>query len=444
MLPYVDARPELNFSNMKILLLTQYFPPEIGAAQNRLNDLASRLSSAGHSVTVLTSLPNYPKGEFFEGFRGKLFMTENSKGLRIVRIWVYATKKKSFLPRILNYLSFSLLSCVAGLFTGSADVVFAESPPLFLGASGYILSTMKRAQFVLNISDLWPESAVAVGMLRNQRLIRWATRLEEGLYRRATLVTGQTQGIVDSIHHRCPATQVALMTNGVAPEFIELAEQCRAQRERMQLELGVKGKFVVGYAGLHGLVYGLDDVLEVARSLSDVKDIAFVLIGDGPEKARLQEKALQQKIHNVSFHPSQPAVRMPEILSAMDVALITLKKHDLFKGTLPSKLFEAMGAGIPVVAAMEGEAKSVIVRANCGICVEPENVAGISKAILRLFHDPRFGRQLGENGRQYVAVHYNRKVTAERFETLLLASMPSRVAVSEESRALRTRGEPKT
>jgi glycosyltransferase involved in cell wall biosynthesis len=424
---------------MKILILTQYFPPEIGAAQNRLGDLASRLSAAGHSVTVLTSLPSYPRGEFFEGFRGKLFMIQNANGVRILRTWLYATKKKSFLPRILNYLSFSVLSSIVGLFAGGADAVLVESPPLFLGVSGYIVSKMKKAKFVLNISDLWPESAVAVGMLRNQRLIRWATVLEEFLYRRATLVTGQTQGIVDSIHRRCPGTDAALLTNGVTPEFIQLAEHGRVQREGIRLELGVRGKFVVGYAGLHGLVYGLDDVLEVAKFVSDVNGIAFVLIGDGPEKARLQEKARRQKISNLSFHSSQPAGRMPEILAAMDVSLITLKSHEFFKGTLPSKLFEAMGAGIPIVAAMEGEARALIKRANCGICVEPGNQEEIASAVLCLYRDPLLGKQLGENGRQYVAVHYNRKLIAERFETLLLANMPELAGNSSESGILQAR-----
>jgi glycosyltransferase involved in cell wall biosynthesis len=427
---------------MRILILTQFFPPEIGAAQNRLHDLASRLSSSAHSVTVLTSLPNYPRGEFFEGFGGRLLMTENDKGVRVVRTWVYATKKKRFLPRILNYLSFSILSCVVGLCaTGSADIVFVESPPLFLGVSGYILGKLKGAKLVLNISDLWPESAVVVGMLHNKRLIRWATRLEEGLYRRASFVTGQTQGIVDSIRRRCPQVEVALLTNGVAPEFIQLAVEHKRQRNRVKLELGVEGKFVVGYAGLHGLVYGLDDVLEVGRSLADFSEIAFLLIGDGPEKARLKEKARQLQILNVSFHSSQPAARMPEILAAMDVALITLKRHELFKGTLPSKLFEAMGAGIPVIAAMEGEAQAVIQRANCGICVAPENIGEITEAVLHLYRNPLLAKTLGANGRNYAAVHYNRKVIADQFETLLLAAMSSNLDVSEGGKALHTERE---
>jgi glycosyltransferase involved in cell wall biosynthesis len=412
---------------MRILILTQYFPPEAGAAQNRLHDLATRLCLSGHSVTVLTALPSYPKGEIFEEFRGRLAMTENVRGMRIVRAWLYVTKKTTFSRRILNYLSFAISSCIAGIFaTGSADIVFVESPPLFLGISGYILSKLKRAKFVLNISDLWPESAVALGILRNERLIWWATRVEEGLYHRASFVTGQTEGIVNSIRRRCGGVEVALLTNGVSPEFIQAAEGWRGRRAHAQIELGLSDKFVVGYAGLHGLVYGLDVVLEVARCLTEIPEISFMLVGDGPEKTRLEDKARQQKLVNVFFYPSQPASRMPEILAAMNVTLITLKRHELFKGTLPSKLFEAMGAGIPIIAAMEGEAQLVIERAHCGICVEPEDVAKMKEAVLRLYCDPGLCQRYGKNGRNYVAVHYNRKTIAGQLEKLLLSAVSQR------------------
>jgi len=368
-------------------------------------------------------------------------MIERQNCLRIVRTWVFTTKKKSFLPRIINYLSFSTVACFAGLLVaGSADVIVVESPPLFLGIAGFLLSKIKRAKFVLNIADLWPESAVVLGMLRNPRLIRWATRLEERLYRRACVVTGQTQGIIDSIRRRCPETPAVLLTNGVGPEFLAHVEESRKKREAMRAELGVAGKFVVGYAGLHGLVYGLDAVLDVCRILADFDEIAFFLVGDGTEKPRLQEKAQQNQLDNIFFHPSQPAARMPQILSVMDVVLITLKRHALFRGTLPSKLFEAMGAGIPVVAAMEGEAQAVIEKSNSGICVEPENVTSIAEAVLRLYRDPELRRRLGENGRDYVARHYNRKKIAEKFNRLLLDLVPPSGALSSNCPVLTEKG----
>lgn len=408
---------------MRILFLTQYFPPETGAAQNRLSDLARRLTQAGHRVTVLTALPSYPQGEVHQAYRGRFMMMEDDAGIRIVRTWAHATRRKSFVPRLLNYLSFAMLSVIVGWLTAeNADIVFVESPPLFLGFSGYLLSKLKHAKFVLNISDLWPESAVALGVLRSKYLIRLAIWAEEWLYHRARLVTGQTQGIIDSIQRRCSHTRIQLVTNGVSPEFIAAAAKALESRETVRLEFGVKGKFVVGYAGLHGLVYRLDAILEAARALTNFHEIHFLLIGDGPEKNRLQERARYERLTNTSFFPTLPAARMPEVFTSMDVTLIIVRRHDLFKGTLPSKLFEAMGAGVPVIGAVEGEAQTVIQQANCGICVKSDDPLAIAEAILTLFRDPALRRRLGKNGREYVSTHYNRREIAKRFESLLVAS----------------------
>ena len=415
---------------MRILFLTQYYPPETGAAQNRLSDLARRLTRAGHRVTVLTALPSYPKGEIYPGYRGRITKTEEDTGIRIVRTWTYTTIRKSFIPRILNYLTFSVLSVVLGWRTvESADIVFAESPPLFAAFSGYFLSRLKHAKFVLNISDLWPESAVALGVLQNRHLIRWVTEAEEWLYRHASLVTGQTQGIVDSVQKRCPDTRVHLMTNGVSPEFLAAAAKAPPNRKQVRHEFAVEGKFVVGYAGLHGLVYGLETVLKTASLLAKFDEIQFLMIGDGPEKSRLQEKAKFDGLANISFFSTLPAARMPEIITSMDVVLITLRRHDLFKGTLPSKLFEAMGAGVPVICALQGEAQRIVEIANCGICVEPEDAPALAGAILGLFRDPGLRARLGENGREYASKYFNRKEIAERFEDALvkfLSGLPSK------------------
>jgi len=405
---------------MRILFLTQYYPPESGATQNRVSDLASRVKIAGHQVTVLTAVPNHPKGEIYPGYRGRFTLTEDAAGIRIVRTWIFAARKQTFFPRILNYLSFTLLSVAVGaLRIHNVDAIVVDSPPLFLGFSGYLLSKLKRAKFVFNIADLWPESAVVLGVLRSRTLIRWTTRAEEWLYRHANLVTGQTQGIVDSIRKRCANARIQLITNGVSLEFLESAARASASREAVRSEFGVSGKFVVGYAGLHGLVYRLDAMLDAARALAHFHDIHFLLIGDGPDKNRLQTRAEHEKITNVSFLGTLPAARMPEVFTAMDVLLISLRRGDLFKGTIPCKLFEAMGAQVPVVGALEGEAQKIIATANCGICVEPENTAAIVEAVTTLYRDPDLRTRLGNNGREYVSKNYNRREIAARFERLL-------------------------
>lgn len=406
---------------MRILFLTQYFPPEAGASQNRLADLTRRLSTLGHRVTVLTALPNYPQGEIYEGYRARLVMTEDDCGIRIIRTWLYTSKTKSFMRRILNYSSFSILSIFVGLLAvRRVDVICVDTPPLFLGASGYLLAKLKGAMFVLNVADLWPESAVVLGMLRNRRLIRWATSVEESLYSKSGFVTGQTEGIVDNIRRRSPSTPVELLTNGVAPELFDQVEAARAERECTRREFGFGSKFIVAYTGVHGLAQGLETVLSAAQILAEFHEIRFVLVGDGPEKPRLQALAAQREQRNVEFLPQQATSRMPMILAAVDASVVPLKREDLFKGALPSKLFEALGAGVPVIAAMAGEAGRLVEQSGGGIVVEPENPERMAEAVLRMYRDPILRKGFGERGRTYVARHYNRKIIADRFDGLLL------------------------
>jgi glycosyltransferase involved in cell wall biosynthesis len=411
---------------MRILLLTQYYPPETGAAQNRLSDLARRLANAGHVVTVLTALPNYSQGSIFEGYEKHFVIEDSLDGVRVVRTWLYTTKKKTFLRRMLNFCTFSALSLLVGAWKiRRQDLIIVESPPLFLGVSGLFLSWLKRAQLVLNISDLWPESAVALNVVQNRRLIRLATALEELLYRNSRLITGQTEGIVANIRARCADRLIAFIPNGVDLEKFVPDSRRVEVRELVRTELGFNDHFVVGYAGLHGLAQGLETVLESARLLSDFPEILIGLIGDGPERSRLRELAEKSGLTNVRFIPTQPASRMAEVLSALDVALAPLKRHPLFKGALPSKMFEAMGAGLPVIVSVDGEARAIIEKARGGIYVEPESPRQMADAILQLYLDPALRHSLGENGRRYVGSHYSRSEAARKFEQLLLAACRS-------------------
>jgi glycosyltransferase involved in cell wall biosynthesis len=406
---------------MNILFITQYFPPETGAAQNRLSDLASRLAGAGHSVTVLTALPSYPTGRIFDGYRGRLWMKENQNGVKIVRTWLYTTKKKDFVSRMLNYLCFSISAFFGGLLVARGiDAIFVESPPLFLGVTGYVLSKLKHAKFLLNISDLWPESAVVLGMLHNRRLIELATRVEEGLYRRASLVTGQTQGIVSSIQSRVPQTRVVLLTNGIAPEFCSKVDNARRSRALAREEFGFGTKFIVAYAGVHGLAQGLDSIIHAARMLSSHKEILFVFFGDGPQKPHLRAMVTASGLANVLFFPPVMISRMPEVLAAVDVSIVPLKNDPLFRGALPSKLFETIGAGVPVIAAVDGEARRFVKESRGGLVVEPENPGELAEAILLLHGDAGLRQMLSGHGRTYVEINYNRKNIFERFEQLLL------------------------
>jgi glycosyltransferase involved in cell wall biosynthesis len=406
---------------VRLLILTQYYPPETGAPQNRLSDLAQRLHQAGHQVTVLTALPNYPRGEIFENYRGRLLMEESRSGIRIVRTWIYATPRKGFVRRLLNYFSFVFSSFVLGVWkAGSPEIVIVESPPLFLGLSAWLLAFFKNARLVFNVSDLWPDSAVAMGILHNPWLIRLSKWLEEFLYRRSFLITGQTQGIVDNIQSRFPDKRVALITNGVdIKRFMHAAGD---RKSEIKNEFALTDKFVVGYAGLHGLAQGLESVIQAAGLLATEKDIVFAFFGDGPEKEKLVQLVNHLGLQNFRFHPSQMTERMPAIIGSFDIALVPLRRLELFKGALPSKMFEAMAAAVPIVVSIDGEARALVERARAGLFVEAEDSKAMAGAILELYRDRERLTTLGLNGRQYVIEHYDRQKIAERFERLLFAN----------------------
>ncbi|MGO9125743.1 MAG: glycosyltransferase family 4 protein [Terriglobales bacterium] len=411
---------------MRILILTQYYPPETGAAQNRLRDWAEYLSQAGHAVTVVTSFPNYPRGEVFEGFRGGFFLEEKHGNFKVLRCWTVVTKSRAFFLRLANYFSFVFTSLLAGIArTGKQDVILVEMPPLFLGLSALCLKSLKRTRMALNVSDLWPKSAVALGVLKNQWLIRWATRLEEHLYSKADLITGQTAGIVEDIIKRFPEKTVAWVPNGVGGLNPLLPKPDRRDHQFIRDQLQLGDKFAVVYAGLHGMAQGLDTVLRAAEALKDQGEIVFVFIGDGPEKRDLEQRARDLRLANVRFYPPVPSAGMPEILAALDVAIVPLKKHDLFRGALPSKILAAMEAGLPIVLAVQGEAQVLVETAQCGLCVEPEEPAEMAAAVSKLFRDRELRVRLGENGRSFVEQHYDRAQIAKRLEKLLMREAPS-------------------
>lgn len=403
---------------MKILFLTQYCPPEVGAPQNRIFEFAKRLKSFGHEITILTAMPNYPKGEIFDGYKDKKLVKEEIDGIKIVRTSIYATKSKKFIKRLRNYISFTFSSVLKGAkHVGNQDVVLTESPPLFLGWSGYVISKKLKAKFVFNISDLWPESAVKLGVLNNKLLIKASTWLEQYCYKKANAITGQTNGIVKNIIDRgFDKNKVHLITNGVDTEFFKKENR----HEQFRESIGIEDKFAACYGGIHGLAQGLEVVIDAAEILKDNKNIQFVFIGDGPEKKKLINMVDEKKLKNVTFLPVQPKINMPKIIASMDTSIIPLKKLDIFKGALPSKMFEALSTELPIVLAVEGEAANLINEAKAGIVVEPENPKAMAEAILKLANDAELRNTLGKNGRKYVIKNYSRDNITRKLENILM------------------------
>lgn len=403
---------------MHIIILTQYYPPEIGAPQNRLSDLAVRLVRMGQQVTVLTAMPNYPIGVVHKGYRGKISVCEISEGVRVYRSWIFATRSRKILPRLMNYFSFVLSSLViGGLRLPRAEVLVTESPPLFLGISGYLLAKLKRARFALNIADLWPKAAVDMRVITNGRLIAAAGWLEKFLYRKSAWITAQTQGIAADIQQRVPRVKVRLLTNGAD------LDRFRSTKPNFTLlrEFGLEGYFVVGYAGIHGPAQALETVINAAHYLQDFPDIVIAFFGDGPLKPQLQEQAQERGLKNVRFFPLQPRERMPDLIPLWGAGLVPLYNSPLMSSALPSKMFEVMAAGVPVLlSAPLGEASAIIEAAGGGVCVESENPQALAEAVIQLYREPAWRTQMGQNAHNYVAHHYNRQTVAEQFLGYLL------------------------
>ena len=403
---------------MRILILTQYYPPEVGAAQNRLSCLARFLKRAGHSVTVLTAVPNYPSGNIHAQYRNRLIVEEVEEGITVLRTWLYTRPGLRFFGRLANYLSFSALALVMAVNkVGRQHVVITECPPLFTGFSGFFISKLKRAKFAFNISDLWTDSAVDLGMLKNKTLIALAHRMELFLYQRADLITCQTQGIVSGVRARVPEATIALVTNGIEGDFFRKTDDARGRR--LQRSYTASGKFVVGYAGLHGLMQDLETVVDAARLLRDNDRVAFAFYGDGPQKVKLMRRVSEERLENVEFFPPQPVDRMPEIFAGFDAMVVPLRDLPVLKGAIPCKLLEAMAAGVPIVLAALGEAKHVVEAGRCGIVVLPEAPQLMADAICALHHNEPMRVSFGQNGRQHAFEHYNRDRINERFEVML-------------------------
>ena len=398
---------------MKITFLTQYYPPEIGAPQGRLSALAAAFQRQGHTVSVLTAMPNYPTGRIHAGYGG-LLRREERDGVHITRTFVYPTQRADFIRRMTSYASFLASSALLGtLFLDPPDYLLVESPPLVLGLAGVWLSVMKQCRMIFNVSDLWPESAVRIGVLRRGGFAHTlGSRLERWCYRRATLVTGQSRAIVSDIQSRFPWCRTYHLSNGVDGQTFHPERRTAAARDM----LAPADSCVAFYAGLHGLAQGLDRVLAAAALLADTP-MRFVLMGDGPTKADLLRQASAEGLANVTFLAPRPVQEVPPLLAAADIVIVPLVTH--IPGATPSKLYEAMASGRPVVLLAKGEPAAIVREAEAGLVVEPGDTAGLAAALRTLSRDPALRQTLGANGRRTAERLFNQSEIAGRFVAFL-------------------------
>lgn len=404
---------------MRILYLSQYFPPEVGATQTRAYEMARNLVRLGHQVTMIAEFPNHPSGIIPESYKGRLYEIADLEGIQVIRVWVKASPLKNFKNRMLFYLSFMLNALLAGLLLarGRYDAIYATSPPLFIGGAALSLSILRRIPLFFEVRDLWPESAVALGELSSPRAIALATWLEEACYRRARKVVVVTQGIYDRLLLRgISPEKLELITNGANVELFQFQPQ---QRQEIREHLGWGDRLVLVYAGIHGIAQGLEVVLQAARQLKNDPRILFVFIGDGPVKADLIAQAESLSLSNVSFLAEQPREQVPAYLSAADIALIPLRNIDLFKGALPSKLFDAWACERPVIISVDGEARNVVEQAGGGIFIPPEDAQALAATALELMENANLRQEMGRAGRTYTIKHYSRRALAESLARLL-------------------------
>lgn len=395
----------------RILFITPYFPPEVGAAQARISETALRLVRRGHEVTILTTLPNYPKGAVFPGYERGQRRREDWNGVRVIRVWSYISPNKGFLRRILSQLSFGLLApFLAAGKLGRPDVIIVESPPLFDAFAGRALRFLKRRPYIFIVADIWPESAVQLGALRNKALIWLAERLEWSTYKRAALVWAVTEGIRAALVQRgLPERKVFRLTNGVDTEkFTPIP------RDEARAQLGWDDRYTIVYAGTVGLAQALEITLNAADVLRDTPGVRFVIAGEGAAKEELVAEAQRRGLKQVEFLDAFPHAQMPTVLSAADALLVSLKKIPLFDGAIPSKLYEAMAAERPILLAVDGEARELVARqAHAAIYVEPENGRALATAIQWLRQHPTEAQALGAHGRAFVKANFDRELLTD-------------------------------
>ena len=403
---------------MRILFLTDNFPPEVNAPASRTHEHCREWVALGHEVTVITCAPNFPTGRVFPGYRNRLKQVETVDGIRVVRVWTYIAANSGFGRRVFDYLSFMFSASFAGLFGPRPDVVVGTSPQFFTACAAWFVGAVRRIPFVFELRDLWPESIKAVGAMGDSFAVRMLEKIELFLYRRSARVVSVTHSFRRNLAARgIDPGKIAVVTNGVDMKRFQPQQKDPA----LLASLGLTGKFVAGYIGTHGLAHGLETLLDAAaklRDLPDGDDFRIVLLGDGAQKSALKARAQSAGLDNVVFIDSVAKDEVARYWALLDASIIHLRKTELFSTVIPSKLFECMGMGIPVLHGVAGESAEIVEREAVGIPFESDNAADLVEKLLRLARNAGLRTTLRENCRE-AATRYDRVAQAH----LMLATL---------------------
>ena len=397
---------------MHILFLTDNFPPEVNAPASRTFEHCREWVRAGNKVTVITCAPNFPKGKVFDGYRNRLWQSEDMSGIRVIRVWTYITANEGFTRRVIDYVSFMFSAVIASPFVRQVDVVVGTSPQFFTACAAYLTGSIKRVPWVFELRDIWPESIRVVGAMKDSKILDWLEKLELFLYKKANAIVSVTHAFRDILVQRgVDGSKIHVVTNGVDIGRFKP----RHKDAELVARYGLKGKFVAGYIGTHGLAHALDTVLDAAGIIKKKRGgnrYRFIMLGDGANKNSLVERARAEGLDNVIFIDSVPKDEVVRYWSLLDASIIHLKKDKLFTTVIPSKLFECMGMGIPVLHGVHGESASIVEKEEVGIVFEPENAEALCDAL----------QELSGNDEQYEIYKSNAIFAAKKYDRSVLAS----------------------
>ena len=404
-------------NDMKILFLTDNFPPETNAPASRTYEHARVWASLGHEVTVITCAPNFPTGIVFEGYKNNWLTREKIDGIDVIRVKTYITANVGFIKRTLDYMSFMLMGTLVGFFVSRPTIVIATSPQFFTAIAGWLVAFARRRPFVFELRDIWPASLSAVGIKQPAAIIYILEKIELFLYRRASLIVSVTPSFREDLVRRgVDGSKIKTVLNGVVLKNFSYSKKA-ADAARKQFGLGER--FIVGYVGTHGLAHSLSNVLDCAELIREYEDIAFVFIGEGAEKEKLELEISSRQMVNVMSFPGQPKSDMPAILSMLDISLVSLRDTKLFDQAIPSKIFENMGVGVPMIVSVpEGEATQLVLGDGAGLSCEPDNPIALANAILKLYNNRKLRRKIGAASLA-AGKKYDREILAKKMLRLL-------------------------
>lgn len=406
---------------MKIVYVSQYFPPEMGAGSARVSELSRHWVEAGHDVTVLTGFPNYPTGEVHPHYKReirRLTMTERWQGVKVVRTWLWPLPNRKSWERISNYTSFFISAIARGLFLRRSDAIVATSPQLLVGLAGWALARLKRVPVVLEVRDIWPDAILASDVSRPGSLLDKAlSAISRFLYKRCDHIVVVTPAFVEELVTRwdVPKDKVSLVMNGVETDTFTPGDG-----SPMRTSLGLEGRFVVSYVGTVGYAHGIGTVLAAAeRAKDELPEVTFLVVGEGAEREHLQSAARGRGLDNIMFAGQMPREQIPDVLNASDAALVLLKRTDAFKQVIPTKMLEFMSSGTPVVLGVEGQARDIVEAAGGGVYIEPENVDQLLEATATLRDSEELRSRLGSSGRAHMVAEFSRARTARDYVDIL-------------------------